>query len=61
MKGYEVGGMCWRDASKQRKEKVKKLAVCKHFSDWVLHPAHGILSPLRPPSYNDSAINIHGG
>ena len=43
------GGMFWRDAPKQRKEKVKKLAVCKHFSDWVLHPACGILSPLCLP------------
>ncbi len=46
MKGYEVGGMCWRDVPTQRKVKVKKLAVCKHDSDRLLHSARGILSPL---------------
>lgn len=44
MEGYEVGGMCWKDVPTQRKIKLKKLAVCKHNSDWVLRSAHGILS-----------------
>lgn len=52
MEGYEVGGMCWRDVPTQRKIKLKKLAVCKHNSDWVLHPAHGILSPRCLPFHH---------
>lgn len=49
MEGYEVGGMCWRDVPTQRKIKLKKLAVCKHNSDWVLDSAQRILSPLCLP------------
>lgn len=49
MEGYEVGGMCWRDVPTQRIIKLKKLAVCKHNSDWVLDSAQRILSPLCLP------------
>ena len=60
MEGYEVGGMCWRDVPTQRKIKLKKLAVCKHNSDWVLHPAHGILSlgclPIPPQRHNSPVM-----